>query len=147
MINLRKPAVLAGVAACALLLSACSLYNTSSDTGKPGAGDNTQQQIQSGTQQQGQAAATITFSDSGVSPSTVTIKSGESITWVNSGSKAVDVASAPHPTHTDNRELTTGQSVLEIAPGATATVTLAKTGSWGYHDHLSPSVRGTVVVQ
>lgn len=147
MINLRKSAVLAGVAACALLLSACSLYKTSSNGESTGT-DTGQQQSQGQTQQsQGQAAATVTFSDSSVSPSTVTIKSGESITWTNSGSKAVDVASAPHPTHTDNSELTNGQSVLSLAPGASSTVTLTKKGTWGFHDHLNPSAGGKVVVQ
>ena len=147
MINLRKAAAIGSVAIFGLLLSACSLYKTSSNGESTGT-DTGQQQSQGQTQQsQGPSAATVTFSDSGVSPATVTIKSGESITWVNSGSKAVGVASAPHPTHTDNRELTNGQSVLEIAPGASATATLTKTGNWGFHDHLNPSVGGKVSVQ
>ena len=147
MINIRKSAIVGVVAVFGLLLSACSLYKTSSNTDQTGAGDNTQQQSQGQSKQQGQAAATITFSDSGVSPATVTIKSGEAITWTNSGSKAVQVASDSHPTHTDNRELSNGQSGLQIASGASTTVTLNKTGSWGYHNHLSPSTRGKVVVE
>ena len=147
MINLRRTAAIGSVAVLGLVLSACSLYKTSSNTDQTGAGDSSQQQSQGQTQQQGQVAATVTFSDSGVSPSTVTIQSGEAITWTNSGTGAVQVASDPHPTHTDNRELTNGQSALQIAPGASSTITLTKTGNWGYHDHLNPSTRGKVVVQ
>src|SRR3989344_3689955 len=147
MINLRKSAAIGSVAVLGLVLSACSLYKTSSNTDQIGAGDNTQQQSQAQTQQQEKVVATVTFSDSGVSPATVTIKSGEAITWTNSGSGAVQVASDPHPTHTDNKELSNGQSALQLAPGASSTVTLTKTGNWGYHDHLNPSVKGKVSVQ
>lgn len=145
MIDFKKATILTAIASSALVLSACSLYKTSS-SGET-TGTDTGQQSQGQAQQQGQAAATVTFSDNGVSESTVTIKSGESITWVNSGSKAVDVASAPHPIHTNNSELTNGQFVLSLAPGASSTVTLTKKGTWGFHDHLNPSVGGKVVVQ
>ena len=77
----------------------------------------------------------------------MTIKSGESLTWVNNSSKSVQVGSANHPTHTLNRELTSGEFVTELAPGASATVTLTKKGTWGYHNHLDPSVTGKVVVE
>ncbi len=152
MINLRKLTTVAAIASCAFILSACSLYNNSSNGNQAPSGQTGQQTggKTGGSQQQtqqGQTAATVTFSDSGVSPATVTIKSGQSITWVNNSSKTIQVASDPHPTHTDNRELSNGQSVLDLAPGASTAVTLNKKGTWGFHDHLNPSVRGKVVVQ
>ncbi|SRR3989344_828539 len=141
MINIRKTAILGAIFSSALVLSACNLYKTQS-SGNGGTVTQTQEQQQTQT-----AAGTVTFSDSGVSPSTVTIKSGESLTWVNNSSKSVQVGSANHPTHTLNRELTSGEFVTELAPGASATVTLTKKGTWGYHNHLDPSVTGKVVVE
>ena len=141
MINIRKTAILGAIFSSALVLSACNLYKTQS-SGNGGTVTQTQEQQQTQT-----AAGTVTFSDSGVSPSTVTIKSGESLTWVNNSSKSVQVGSANHPTHTLNRELTSGEFVTELAPGASATVTLTKKGTWGYHNHLDPSVTGKGVVE
>ena len=141
MINIRKTAILGAIFSSALVLSACNLYKTQS-SGNGGTVTQTQEQQQTQT-----AAGTVTFSDSGVSPSTVTIKFGESLTWVNNSSKSVQVGSANHPTHTLNQELTSGEFVTELAPGASATVTLTKKGTWGYHNHLDPSVTGKVVVE
>ena len=143
MINIRETAILGAILSSALVLSACNLYKTSS-TGDGGTVAETQEQQQT---QQVESAASVTFSDSGVSPSTVTIKSGESLTWVNNSSKSVQVGGANHPTHTLNKELTNGEFVTDLAPGASATVTLVKKGTWGYHNHLDPSVTGKVVVE
>ena len=140
---IKKAAILGAIVSSALVLSACNLYKTSS-TGDGGTVTQTQEPQQT---QQAEGTATVTFSDSSVTPSTVTIKSGESLTWVNNSSKKVQVASANHPTHTLNKELTNGEFVAELVPGASATVTLTKTGTWGYHDHLNQSVTGKVVVE
>lgn len=142
MTNFRRTAILGTtILASALVLSACSLYSTPSGTGSQTA--QSQQQATS----PAQSAATVTFSDSGVDQATVTIKSGQAITWINNSSKTIQVASANHPTHTLNPELSNGQFVLELAPGASSTVTLNKAGTWGFHNHLNPSVTGEVVVQ
>lgn len=124
-----------------LVLSACSLYGTQSNTGQT---NQAQQQDQTSL---AQSSVTVTFSDSGVDFATVTVKSGGTVTWTNSGSNTIAVASNPHPTHTDNQELTNGQSTLQLTPGASATVTLSKKGTWGYHNHLDLSVGGKVVVE
>ncbi len=145
MINSRKVAIIAGVASMSLLLSACSLYPTSNQTQTQ-----TQNQASGAGQTQNQPAQgsqVVTFTDSGVNPAQVTVKSGQTVTWTNNSSKTVQVASNPHPTHTANRELSNGQSVLDLASGKSASVTLTKTGTWGFHDHLNPSTVGTVIVQ
>src|SRR3989344_7735449 len=143
MVNFRRTAILGTtILTSALVLSACSLYSTPSGTG--GQTGQNQQQAQASPQQ---SAATVTFSDSGVDQTTVTVKSGQAITWTNSGSKTIQVASDSHPTHTNNRELTSGEFVLELAPGKSASVALTKKGSWGYHNHLSPGQKGTVIVE
>ena len=143
MVNFRRREILGTtILTSALVLSACSLYGTPSGTG--GQTGQNQQQAQASPQQ---SAATVTFSDSGVDQTTVTVKSGQAITWTNSGSKTIQVASANHPTHTLNPELSNGQFVLDLAPGASSTVTLNKIGTWGFHNHLNPSVTGKVVVE
>ncbi len=142
-ISFKKLGILTVIATCTLVLSACNLYgnpSVSNQTGGQGTG-------QQNAQQNGQVAATVTFGDNGVSPTSVTIKSGQAITWQNKSSKSVQVASNNHPTHTLNQELSNGQFVIEIAPGASSTVTLNKVGTWDFHDHLNPGVTGTVTVQ
>lgn len=137
--NIKRLLAISAVIVFALVISACSKYasqNTNSST--------TQQQSTSSSVA---AAVTITFSDQGVTPAQVTVKSGETVQWVNNSSKAVSVASDPHPIHTANLELTNGQFVAQLAPGASVTLTLTKKGTWGFHDHLSPSVKGKVTVE
>ncbi|HSX18948.1 MAG TPA: cupredoxin domain-containing protein [Candidatus Saccharimonadales bacterium] len=137
--NFKKIAVLGLVGASALLLSACSYgmsKNNSSST-------TTQQSSSSGQV----AEVVITFSDGGILPTESVVQSGGKIKWVNNSSKKISVASDPHPTHTDNQELTNNQFILELAPGASSEVTVTKKGTWGYHDHLNPSTKGKVTVQ
>ena len=93
------------------------------------------------------AGSKVTYSDSGFSPGSITVKSGASITWVNDSSSTVQVGSANHPTHTINQQLTGDEFVIELAPGESKTVQLEKTGNWGYHDHLKPSITGSIAVE
>lgn len=90
---------------------------------------------------------TITYNDSGFSPASLTVKSGETITWVNNSGSTVQVGSDDHPTHTINRELTNDQFIIELAPGESSSVQLSKKGEWGYHDHLKPGMTGTIIVE
>ena len=140
--TLKKIAVLGLVGLSALVISACTKNTTSASQNNSGA-SNTQQQGTSNAA----SAATVTLTDSGITPAQVTIKSGESITWVNNGTKKIQLASDPHPTHTANPEVSGGQFVVEVAPGASTTTTLTKAGTWGFHDHLNPAVRGKVTVE
>jgi len=137
--------VLVLVLTFALILSACSKYKSNGSaaqnaTDKPAAVATTADEVS--------GAVTISAADSGFSPSSVTIKAGESITWVNRTSKEVEVGSAKHPTHSENPELTGGEFVIKLAPGETKTVSAgSKVGTWGYHDHLNPSAFGKVVIE
>ncbi|GEM_PF-786304 len=89
------------------------------------------------------ASTTITITSSGFSPKNLTVKSGSAVTWKNSSGGTVEVASDPHPTHTDLPDLNSGS----LANGASYTYTFSKLGTWGYHDHFDPTVKGTVVVE
>lgn len=77
------------------------------------------------------------------SPAVVTIKAGDTVTWTNHATNPVWIASNPHPTHTDYPGF---DSKAAIDPGKTYAFTFTKVGSWGYHNHLNPSVQGTVIV-
>lgn len=86
-------------------------------------------------------SATITISSSGtVSPSTVTIRQGGRVTFVNNDTTTHDMASDPHPTHENCAAmnqvgfLTAGQSRTS---GAFNTVQTC-----GFHDHNRPGETG-----
>jgi len=91
---------------------------------------------------------TFTFTTSGVSPKQLTVPPGTRVLFVNQDSRRHDIASDPHPEHTDCTEinsvgvLTTGQS------GETGNLVTAKT--CGFHDHTNendPIFKGRIVIE
>lgn len=86
---------------------------------------------------------TITYSKGGFTPSSTTVKSPAQVTFVNNSDETVQVASNPHPVHTDNPELNLGS----IAPGEQGMATLTKTGTFGFHNHLESSEGGSITVE
>lgn len=85
----------------------------------------------------------VTLSDSGFAPQTVSVKAGDTITFVNESSGQMWVASDPHPVHT----LLSGfDELTSVGKGGTYEYTFAKVGTWTYHNHVNPSVKGTVKV-
>jgi len=88
-------------------------------------------------------AATITYSKSGFSPATVTVKSGDTVAIKNATTEDMQLASNPHPVHTDDTDLNVGS----VAPGQTKTFTVTKKGSFGYHNHVDPSDTGKIVIE
>ena len=122
------------VAACALaLLAACGGDGspTAPDSGSPGA-----------------SGATITIANGRVTPSSVTIKVGQSVTFVNNDGRGRNISSNPHPDHNECpainavANLTNGQTKLTNA------LTTART--CGFHDHDDPdngNMKGSIVIQ
>ncbi|HOX40930.1 MAG TPA: cupredoxin domain-containing protein [bacterium] len=86
----------------------------------------------------------ISFTDSGFSPSEITIKKGDTISFINNSEMQMWVASAPHPQHTDYPEFDTKKG---YAPGEMYSFKFEKAGTWRYHDHLNPERTGTINVQ
>lgn len=129
------------VLSSALVLSACYHNKSTSQTSTTG-----QQKSQSQATSEAEEGVVVEVTENGFSPSQVTVQSGSNLTYKNTGSAKVQIASDPHPVHNANSELTEGDFVIEIAPGASATVTLAKVGTWGIHNHLSTGMRAKVVV-
>lgn len=90
-----------------------------------------------------QSAATITYDSNGFSPAMTTVKSGDSVTFVNKTSEEIQVDSDPHPVHTDDTDLNVGS----IAPGQSKTVVLTKRGTFGFHNHLDPTDQARITIQ
>lgn len=86
---------------------------------------------------------TVILTSSGFSPSTLTIKVGTTVTWVNKSGNAATVNSNPHPVHTDYPPLNLGG----FQDGGTLSLVFNKPGTYGYHNHLNPSQKGTIIVQ
>jgi plastocyanin len=87
-------------------------------------------------------AGVITYGDNGFTPTTLTVKPGDKVTIKNTTSGTLQFQSDPHPQHTDDPELNIGS----IASGESQTFTVTTMGSHGYHNHLSTSDTGTIVV-
>lgn len=81
------------------------------------------------------ATVTVKITATSFSPSKVTIKSGDYVTWKNTD------------THNHQVVANNGTFVSKIlAPGQTYTFRFLAAGTYRYHDGLKPSIAGTVVV-
>lgn len=85
----------------------------------------------------------VTITTAGFTPKDITIKAGENVTWMNSDTIDHTVNSAPHPTHTIYPPL----NLNTIKPGEKKSLTFPTAGTFKYHDHLNPSLFGSVTVQ
>lgn len=85
----------------------------------------------------------VTITSSGFSPQNITIKAGETVTWMNEDTVDHTVNSAVHPTHQLYPPLNLGV----IKPGGKSALAFPKAGAYKYHDHLNPSHTGTITVQ
>ena len=96
----------------------------------------------------GAVGATITIANNAVSPSTVTIAVGQSVTFVNSDSRTHQMQSDPHPAHTDCPSI---NNVALLSPGQSKTTFgFSGAGTCGFHDHNDSengSLRGRIVIQ
>jgi len=100
------------------------------------------------------AGTTVTYTANGFSPQTVTIKKGESVTFVDQGTGKMWVASAMHPDHTaysgttrsEHCPDTIGTAFDQCSTGSTYTFKFDKTGTWKYHNHVMTNSFGSVVV-
>lgn len=137
--NIKKIGIFGLVLASAVVLSACS-----KTAGTPSGANSAANDQSNATQTTDVASAdTITYSDDGFSPATLTVKAGNAITIKNTGSGNMSFNSDPHPTHTSFPELNLGP----IGAGESKTLTLSKAGTYTYHNHLKASQKGTIVVE
>mgnify|MGYP001560464509 CR=1 FL=1 len=100
---------------------------------------------------------TITYTDQGFSPASVTAPLGTTVNFVNQSSKNMWVAAAMHPAHTvysgtalaEHCPDTTGTAFDECkgdAPGTSYSFKFNKEGTGKYHDHIDATKCGSVIV-
>lgn len=115
------------------------------------------QQSAAGTLPAGAEDVTVTYTDQGFAPASVTVAPGMKVVFVNQSSGGMWVASGVHPSHavysgTTLREHcpdtanTAFDSCSAVPPGSSYSFTFEKVGTWGYHDHLNASRTGSVTV-
>jgi plastocyanin len=132
--GLRYVAAALGLA----LLTACW---DSSDNGTPPTGP-------SGGGSPGPSGATITIGPNGVSPSSVSITVGQSVTFVNNSGSTHEMDSDPHPQHTDCPVINAVGTIGNGQTKLTNAFTTART--CGFHDHTrdtDSSMKGTITIR
>ena len=125
----------AAAGATAILIAACggSSGSTSSPTAPTGPTT---------------ATTTITITNNAVSPQNITIARGSQVTFINNDSRPHEMASNPHPEHTDCPEI---NQVGFVNPGQSRqTGNMNTVRTCGFHDHNQDQVRslqGTITIQ
>lgn len=96
----------------------------------------------------------IIYTDKGFATTSVTVKQGTRIRFLNTSSAKEWPASGIHPTHTlyPEKESTdclgsSFDSCGELAPGEFFDFTFYYAGTWPFHDHLHGYDTGEIVVQ
>jgi len=100
----------------------------------------------------------VMYTNNGFTPSTITIKTGETVVFKNESSSGMWVGSAMHPSHTVYSGTSLQEHCPDIAntsfdqcasaqPGQSWSFTFNKAGSWGYHNHVGSSHFGKIIVE
>jgi plastocyanin len=87
------------------------------------------------TPQQVGTAQTVTIQDNSYESNSLTIQTGATVTWMNRGQR----------THTVTFDV--GRDSGDIAPGGSFSATFPHAGTYSYHCHHHPDMKGTVVVR
>lgn len=86
---------------------------------------------------------TIVFNGTMFTPAMLSVAPGTTVTIKNTSSQELQMDSDPHPVHTDDTDLNVGQ----ILPDQSKMFTVTKTGTFGYYDHLDPSIQGKITIE
>ncbi len=88
--------------------------------------------------------AKVRYTDKGFVPNKIEVEVGSMVEFVNASSMDMWVASVPHPAHS---KLPTFDQFRLYKKGAIYRYVFEKKGTWEYHDHISPSLGGMVIVK
>ena len=92
------------------------------------------------------ATNTITITSSGISPKNIVVSAGPQVTFVNNDNRDHEMASDPHPEHTDCPEI----DVFTTPGQSRQTNTLVTKRVCGIHDHgdfANSSLKGSITIQ
>ena len=121
-----------------------SFIQNSSTSPSAGAGEQVSPSTDTGTPAPSAPKYLVRMTDSGFSPSSLAIKTGESVTFVNDSDTLRWPASGMHPTHL----ICPGFDALRgLAKGETYSFTFNVVKVCPFHDHLNPSLHGSITVQ
>ena len=145
----KNTTIIAAVVVAALIIAGV-LYTQSQKGISPSTPTTTPETVTTPTGFEGTSSAdvtaqetVVTITSSGFSPKDVTFKAGGTVTWMNEDSTVHNVSSAVHPTHQVYPPLNLGN----IQPGGKVSLTFPTAGIYKYHDHLNPSLTGSVTVE
>lgn len=91
----------------------------------------------------GSEQAQVAIADNNFSPAVLQVKVGTTVTWTNQEDVERWVASDPYPENTDTPGLNAGQ---KMGKGDSYSYTFEEAGTYTYHDDLSPTTSGTIIV-
>lgn len=86
---------------------------------------------------------TIEITDTDFNPQNLTIPLGTTVVFKNTGKKSHWPASSIHPTHDIYPEFDPRKSIM---PQQSWQFTFDQVGQWRFHDHLFPTMHGTITV-
>jgi plastocyanin len=139
----RSGKIVTGLVGLALLIGALLVTHNKSNNQATNNTAATPSETTAQTEKPTNAAATLTYTDSGFSPSSITVKSGDTVAITNNSSGPIEFDSDPHPVHTSDPELNIGT----VDAGKTVTFKVSAKGTHGVHNHLDSSKTATVIVQ
>lgn len=103
------------------------------------------------------AIHTITYSDDGYTPASITINKGDTVVFSNKSTRPAWTASDVHPTHKaypgsgidkcGNPDPNNFDACRGYAPGEDYSFTFNQVGTWEYHNHSNSRHGGTVIVR
>lgn len=102
-------------------------------------------------------SVTVTYTDKGFSPKSVSVSVGTTVTFVNQSTSGMWVASAKHPSHTvysgtdvskhcPDTAGTAFDECTAVTAGGSYSFVFAKIGDWKYHNHVKSTDFGSVTV-
>jgi len=86
----------------------------------------------------------VTFSNGAYNPPDFEIRQGQSVMFVNNSNQNIWPASNIHTTHSIYAQFDPRKP---IEPGKSWVFNFAKKGIWKFHDHLEPTIIGTITVE
>jgi len=131
---MRPVRVLAGLAASALLIAACSSSATSAPVAS--SAPSTPAASVAGVSGGGGSASAATIQNFSFQPASITVAVGSTVTWTNKDS-------ASHTVTADDGSFDS----KPIASGSTFSQTFTKAGTYAYHCAIHPSMKATITVQ
>jgi plastocyanin len=131
-----KSLLLAAILIIVIILGGIFLYSKSG-------GVNQTTQGNPGSNQQNQNSKEIILTSGGFSPSTLIIKTGTMVAWINKSGKDAQVDSDPNPINTSYPAM----NFDTFSDGSSVSLVFEKAGTYGYHNQLNPSQKGSIIVQ